>query len=160
MIHIPSAYKRLFPLHTINLIHMFWIKRKAKVGKFWKWFPFGITVGHPVDTQELGEAISQQCTVTPADVHAVLRALPSVMANYMESGRSVHMDGLGAFYYKLSCAGQGVDSPEEVGIQQVKSIRVQFIPARRKIAGIYERALIERVNLVEFSKTEDKKSRA
>lgn len=129
---------------------MFWIKRKAKVGKSWKWFPFGITVGKPVDTQKLAIAISRQCTVSPGDVHAVLRSLPTVMADFMESGRSVHMDGLGSFYYKLSCAGQGVDTPEEVSASQVKAIRVQFVPARQKIQGKYQSALVGDVSLVDF----------
>lgn len=129
---------------------MFWIKRKAKVGKLWKWYPFGITVGKPVDTQELGEAISLRCTATPADVHAVLRALPEVMAYYMESGRSVRMDGLGSFFYKLSCAGQGVDTPEEVSARQVKAVRVQFIPARQKQTGGFKRPLVNNIELVEF----------
>lgn len=85
---------------------MFYKKSCAKVGKAYKWFPRAYVLRKPVDTQMLGEAISQRCTVSPADVHAVLRALPEVMAGYMEAGRSIHMDGLGAFYYKLSCAGE------------------------------------------------------
>lgn len=90
---------------------------------------------HTVNTQDLGEAISRKCTVTPADVHAVIRSLPEVMSFFMENGNSVHLDGLGSFYYKLSCAGNGVDTPEEVSTEQVKAVRVQFIPERRKENG-------------------------
>lgn len=130
---------------------MFWIRRKAVIGKLTKWFPFALTVGKPADTQEVGEAISRQCTASPADVHAVLRALPGVMADIMESGRSVHLDGIGSFYYKLSCAGQGVDSAEEVSEEQVRSIRVQFVPERQKQLKGFKRALVgNSIELIEW----------
>ena len=58
--------------------------------------------------------------------------------------------GLGSFYYKLSCAGNGVDTPEEVSREQVKAVRVQFIPERRKKCGKYCRALGEGVELVKL----------
>lgn len=132
---------------------MFWIRRKAVIGKVTKWFPFARTVGTPADTQEVGEAITQVCTASPADVHAVLRALPDVMARIMESGRSVHIDGLGSFYYKLSCAGRGVDTPEEVSEEQIKVIRVQFVPEREKLTGGFKRPLVsQQIELIEWKK--------
>nr|WP_302829481.1 HU family DNA-binding protein [uncultured Bacteroides sp.] len=131
---------------------MFYKKSRAKIGGKFKWFPRACVLKHPVDTQELAEAISRKCTVTPADVHAVIRSLPEVMAFYMENGRSVHMDGLGSFFYKLSCAGQGVDTPEEVSAEQVQAVRVQFIPERSKQSDGYHRVLGEGVELVEFGK--------
>ena len=136
---------------------MFWIKRKAIIGKLTKWFPFAVIIGKPVDTQELGEAISRYCTASPADVHAVLRAMPTVMAQFMEAGRSVHIDGFGAFYYKLSCAGRGVDTPEEVSIDQIKAVRVQFVPSREKQIYGYKRSLIEDISFIELNrnKTEE-----
>ncbi len=63
---------------------MFFKKSRAKIGGKFKWFPRACVLKHPVNTQELGEAISHKCTVTPADVHAVIRALPEVMAFYLE----------------------------------------------------------------------------
>ena len=131
---------------------MFYKKSRAKIAGKFKWFPRACVLKHPVDTQELAEAISRRCTVTPADVHAVIRSLPEVMAFYMESGRSVHMDGLGSFFYKLSCAGQGVDTPEEVSAEQVQAVRVQFIPERSRQPDGYRRVLGEDVDLVEFGK--------
>lgn len=129
---------------------MFWIRRKAIVGKLAKWFPFARTVGKAADTQEVGEAIARMCTASPADVHAVLRALPDVMAFIMASGRSVHLDGLGSFYYKFSCAGQGVDTPEEVNTEQIRAIRIQFVPERRRAADGFKRSLVQDVELIEW----------
>lgn len=129
---------------------MYYKKSKAKIGGKTKWFIRSVVIGEPVDTQELGEAIGKVCTASPADVHAVIRALPEVMAGFMDSGRSVHMDGLGSFFYKLSCAGRGADSPEEAGPDQVEAIRVQFIPERRKGADGYGRALVRNASLIEL----------
>lgn len=129
---------------------MFYKKSRAKISGKYKWFPRAYVTKRPVDTQELGEAISKVCTASPSDVHAVIRALPEVMASFMDSGRSVHMDGLGSFFYKLSCAGKGVDTPEEVSVKQVQAVRVQFIPERKKGVDGYRRALGEEVSLVEF----------
>ena len=131
---------------------MFWIRRKAIVGKLVKWFPFAVTMGKPADTQEVGESIARQCTVSPADVHAVLRALPDVMAFIMASGRSVHLDGLGSFYYKFSCAGQGVDTPEEVSEERIQAIRVQFVPERRKTLNGFKRSLVQNINFIEIER--------
>lgn len=114
---------------------MFYKKSRAKIAGKFKWFPRACVLKHPVDTQELAEAISCRCTVTPADVHAVIRSLPEVMAFYMESGRSVHMDGLGSFFYKLSCAGQGVDTPEEVSAEQVQAVRGAVHPRTQQATG-------------------------
>lgn len=131
---------------------MFYRKSRAKIGGKYKWFPRAYVLRNPVDTQELAEAITKSCSASPSDVHAVLRALPDVMSFFMENGRSVHMDGLGSFFYKLSCAGKGVDTPEEVSPEQVQAVRVQFIPERRKRIGGYRRSLGEEVELVEVGK--------
>ena len=37
-------------------------------------------MGLPVETQELASRIARESTVSPADTHAVLRALPAIMA--------------------------------------------------------------------------------
>ena len=70
---------------------MFYKKSRAKVGGKYKWFPRACVNKHTVNTQDLGEAISRKCTVTPADVHAVIRSLPEVMSFFMENGNSVHL---------------------------------------------------------------------
>lgn len=129
---------------------MFYRKSRAKIGGKYKWFPRAYVLKKTIDTQELAEAITKECSASPSDVHAVIRALPAVMSRFMEQGHSVHMDGLGSFFYKLSCAGKGVDTPEEVTAEQVQAVRVQFIPERRKQGAGYRRVLGEEVELVEF----------
>ena len=57
---------------------------------------------------DVGEDIAHICTINPSDVHALLRALPNVMVSNMDSGHNVYIDGVGFFFYKLSCGGGAI----------------------------------------------------
>ena len=119
---------------------MFFKKAKLKVGGKYKWFPRALTLSsHPATTKDVAKRIANMSTASPGDVHLVLRCLPTVMSRFMNDGRPVHIEGLGSFFFKLSCAGRGVDTPEEVSEEQVKSIRVQFLPERQ---GTYGRKVL------------------
>mgnify|MGYP001065038010 CR=1 FL=1 len=79
----------------------------------------------------------------PADTHAVLRALPNIMADFMKESRVVHFEGLGWFRYTTVSAGNGVATKEEVNSDQITGLRVQFTPDRtRNMSGGYTRALV------------------
>lgn len=100
-------------------------------------------MGKPVETQELANRIARESTVSPADTHAVLRALPNIMADFMKESRAVHFEGLGWFRYTIASAGNGVATKEEVSSDQITGLRVQFTPDRtRNMSGGYTRALI------------------
>ena len=96
-----------------------------------------------METQELARRIARESTVSPADTHAVLRALPAIMADFMKESRAVHFEGLGWFRYTTVSAGKGVPTKEEVSSDQITGLRVQFTPDRtRNMDGGYTRALI------------------
>lgn len=103
----------------------FFKKTKMKING--KWYPRSITVGKPVTTEEIAKIIATQCTATPSDTYAVLKALGGVMSMSMENGRTVKLDGLGTFYYTSLAKGKGVDSPEKVNASQITDVRVRFI---------------------------------
>ena len=63
--------------------------------KFGVYYPAAVVVGQPVPVKKVAERLSRMCTVTYADVMAVLGELPGVMADYMAQGKSVRLDGLG-----------------------------------------------------------------
>ena len=97
--------------------------------KFGVYYPSAVTVGQPVPVKKMAKRLSQMCTVTYADVMAVLGELPGVMADYMGQGKSVRLDGLGTFRYTLKT--KGVTDEADFDFQkQVEAIRVQFVPAR------------------------------
>ena len=112
--------------------------------KFGVWYPTAVTVGQPVPVKQVARRLSQMCTVTYADVMAVLGELPGVMADYMGQGKSVRLDGLGTFRYTL--ATKGVETEEEFDFQkQVRAVRVQFVPSREGAVtkgGTATRALV------------------
>ena len=92
------------------------------------YYPQSITVGKQVSTKQLGKALSDRSTVTLADTLAVLSELGTVMSTFMAQGRSVKLDGLGSFRYNINAQKQGVEKEEEVSAEQIKSIRVRFVP--------------------------------
>lgn len=103
--------------------------KKQHNERYGVWYPTAITVGQPVATKKLAQRLSAMCTVTYADVMAVLGELPGVMADFMAQGKSVRLDGLGTFRYTLST--RGVTEEQEFDFQkQVRAVRVQFVPQR------------------------------
>ena len=76
---------------------IFWKRVQQAINNLW--YPRSVTVGKPVETQELANRIARESTVSPADTHAVLRALPDIMADFMKESRAIHIEGLGWFRY-------------------------------------------------------------
>ena len=138
---------------------MFFKKSIQKIrGKF-KWFPRAMTfTRHPATTKDVAARIARMSTASPGDVHLVLTCLPTVMAQFMDEGRPVHINGLGSFFFKLSCAGRGVDTAEEVSRQQIRSIRVQFLPERVGKGKNQRRPLTEGISLVEWETQQEMKN--
>ena len=109
------------------------------------WYPQAVVMGQPVPVKQVAKRLSQMCTVTYADVMAVLGELAGVMADYMSQGKlgelagvmadymsqgkSVRLDGLGTFRYTLHT--KGVTDEDEFDFQkQLRAVRVQFVPQR------------------------------
>lgn len=104
----------------------FFKKQQQAVNK--KWYPRSVLVGKPVSTDQLAKRLAAESTVAPADVRAVLTALSGVMGDYMAQGRSVKLDGIGSFYFTAASNGNGVDTAEEVSVNQINGHKVRFIP--------------------------------
>lgn len=118
--------------------------KKIYSQKMGVYYPLAVTMGSPVSTKIIAERLAQISTVSLADVAAVLVELPGVMADYMAQGKSVRLEGLGIFRYKLSTSG--VENEADFDFQkQLKAIRVQFTPSREGAqtkGGTATRALV------------------
>ena len=118
------------------------IKRKWQGSE--KWSVTVVTQGAPVTTKELCEYIADSTTASASDVMAVLLALPKIMELRMKDGRSVKLEGIGTFRYKVSAAM--VDKESDAGESLIRDVRVQFIPERTVTAigknRVTRRALI------------------
>ena len=99
-----------------------------------KWIPRPKTVSC-YDAKRLAKDIEKESTVSETDVIAVLNAIPKVMTRYLAEGHSVKLDGIGSFHLVFECKKTGVDTPEEVSMEQVTNIKVQFRPAMKAGVG-------------------------
>lgn len=106
------------------------------------WYPQAVTIGKPVEMDELCEQISMMTTVSSPDAKAAIEALGLVMSSFMNSGRSVHVDGLGTFYYTCVASGNGVDSEEKVNANQITGTRVRFVPESKRKGKVVTRTLV------------------
>ena len=118
----------------IHIIMAYFKKIQKKANG--KWYPQGITIGKPVTTKEVANRLADLSALSPGDCYSMLGNLGKVLGEYMNSGRTVKLDGVGTFYYTANASGQGVDSAEEVSAKQITGTRVRFIPeVARSVKG-------------------------
>lgn len=119
----------------------FYSKKFVKLTE--KWIPVSKTVSC-YDAKRLAKDIEKESTVSQTDVMAVLNAIPNVMTRYLAEGHSVKLDGIGSFFLTFECKKTGVDTAEEVSMDQVTNIKVQFRPAMKSgsMKGKFNNSLI------------------
>lgn len=119
----------------------FWKKAFSK--RTGVYYPQAVVQGKPVGTETIAKDLSKISTVSNSDVQAVLGDIADVMHTRMSQGKSVHIKGLGYFRYVLDTVG--VANLDDFDFEeQVKAVRVEFIPEREKTAsGTYTRALVD-----------------
>ena len=84
-------------------------KRKGSAYKD-KWYARAVNIG-TIDTDGLVEEIEKICTVTDADVLAVLRALVFVMKKKLQESYRVKINDFGSF--KVAISTKPADSAKE-----------------------------------------------
>lgn len=77
-----------------------------------------------VKLAELAEEISQECTVTPHDIRAVISALEERIIAHLQGGRSVRLGLLGSFCPTVRSTA--ADSLQEFTTSNIKAIGVHF----------------------------------
>lgn len=119
---------------------------KTKEGKK-QWHLTLVKVGKMVTSQQLAEVIAEKSSLTPGDVHNVIRNLMTAMRKELLNSRSVRLEGLGTFTMKACTQGNGVDQEEEVNPNQVKALRCLFTAEYTRPAAIgTTRALLREWN--------------
>ena len=78
------------------------------------------------DIRALSDRIQVMCTVTRADVVAVLTALEVVVSESLSNGEIVRLGELGSL--QLSLSSSGADSKEEFNASQIDKVRILFRP--------------------------------
>ena len=100
----------------------------------------------PVNSGELSldgltKAIEKSCTVTGADIRAVLYALVEHSADQLAEGKIIRIGDLGSL--RLSISSEGKQTPDEVNASAIKDVSVIFTPGAK---------LKEMMNNVKFHK--------
>lgn len=79
-----------------------------------------------VTTREIREAIRRKCTVSPADVSAVITALNDELYENLSNGYAVHLEGIGYFSLSLKCAPD--INPKYIKDDDVQVRSIKFTP--------------------------------
>jgi predicted histone-like DNA-binding protein len=79
--------------------------------------------------EDITNAIERRCTVSGADIRAVLYAIAEVTTEFLHSGMIVRIGELGSF--RLSLSSEGRERPEEVNASIIRSASILFSPGLR-----------------------------
>ena len=113
------------------------------------YYPRLVKFSKMVNTQKMAELIAEKASLTPGDVHNVIRNLMSVMREQLLNSRTVRLEGLGTFTMIAKAGGNGVVLESKVSSSQIVSLRCQFTPEYTRSAdGVTTRALTSGVEFV------------
>ena len=79
-----------------------------------------------VNIREMSERIQQTCTVTKADVYAVLVSMEDVSIDALKSGEIGRLGDLGTF--QIGVSGKGTLTEEEYDSSLIQKARINFRP--------------------------------
>ena len=105
-----------------------------------------------VNLREMSERIQSSCTVTKADVYAVLVAMEDVIVEALKSGEIVRLGDLGTLQIGLS--GKGALTEEEYEVSLIQKARINFRPGT-VLAGALTSLSYAKVNKKRVPKAED-----
>lgn len=83
--------------------------------------------GEEIDVNALAKEISKSCTLTPADIIAVIQSFLDKMPQYLKSSNRIRLNKFGIF--KLSFSSIGHEKAEDVSSNDIKNLRVLFTPS-------------------------------
>lgn len=102
--------------------------------------------------RELSERIEHSCTVTRADVMAVLTALEIVVSDSLANGEIVRLGELGTL--QVSIGGQGSDTKDEFNTSLIAKKKILF-RSGLTLARMLDGLKFERVKTYKEQKAED-----
>lgn len=83
----------------------------------------------PLTLEDIAEGIEKTCTVSSADIKAVLDALQFEVIRALKAGNSVRLGDLGSF--RPTLASRSALSAEAFTAANLKGVRVRFTPSAR-----------------------------
>lgn len=86
-----------------------------------------VVLGEPVGLRKIIAEIEEKCTLTQADIVAVLYALESAVAKKLRNGQAVRFGTLGSF--RPTITSNGAASAAQWAPNMVKKVRAVFTPS-------------------------------
>ncbi|MDD6898699.1 MAG: HU family DNA-binding protein [Treponema porcinum] len=83
--------------------------------------------GEEIDVNDLAKEISKSCTLTTADIVAVIESFLDKMPQYLKNSNRIRLNKFGIF--KLSFSSSGHEKKENVSSYDIKNLRVLFTPS-------------------------------
>jgi len=100
-----------------------------------KWRPALVKWRKVITTQQISEKIAEKSSLTPGDVHNVIRNMSAVMKDYLMNSFTVNLEGLGTFTLSANVRGNSVDDPDDVNYRQINNLRIRFTPSGNRDQG-------------------------
>jgi predicted histone-like DNA-binding protein len=91
-----------------------------------KWYLTQESSGN-VSTKAIAKEIEGRSSLSLGDVQSVLSNLVEVMPVFLKLGESVKLEGFGTF--RVSVTSDGVSSPDELNVHNVKGVKLVFAPS-------------------------------
>ena len=104
-----------------------------------------------VNIREMATRIQSTCTVTKADVYAVLVALEDVIIDALKGGEIVRLGDLGTF--QIGISSKGAATEEDYSDSLIKKARINFRPGTA-LAGMLTNLTFAKV-AVKYTKDEE-----
>jgi len=95
-----------------------------------------------VSIREMSERIQATCTVTKADVYAVLVAMEDVIIEALKGGEIVRLGDLGSF--QIGISSKGALTEEDYDTSLIKKARINFRPGTA-LAGVLSSLTYQKV---------------
>lgn len=97
-----------------------------------------------INIREMAERIQANCTVTKADVYAVLVALEDVITDALKGGEIVRLGDLGTF--QIGISSKGAETEEDYSDNLITQARINFRPGIG-LVGILSNLTFQKVAL-------------
>lgn len=105
-----------------------------------------------MNVREIGQRIQQMCTVTYADIMAVLCALPDVIKRGLSAGEIVRLGDLGSL--QVGLRSKGAKTEKEFTLANITKARFKFRPGKDMV-DLLSNLNYVRVPVIERKKKQD-----
>ncbi len=110
----------------------------------------------PVSNEEIAERLAERSSLQAGDAQSVLVQLPEVIADFLASGRTVNIKGLGNFFPAMT--SEPVERIEDCTADKVRITRICFRASKEFMTRIVRHLSLFSVQVQDLKKNLKKKN--